>query len=204
MQIVWNHRLLFSVFEDDSSFWDGDESQGKCLSFRMLRLSTVQPQVRNDIYIQWWIQVFFVVAPIPWHVHLKTWLEGFCGIPLLQVNQDQCLIYLVRHHQTLYIVNSTAKVWYILSKNCSEIVWQQNSHGWLHSRLRWAPFEGPNAPIKVPDLETSGGSRISRRGGVDLVGGGVDSRGSLRFKNFVCQNERIGTLKGGASAGRAP
>ena len=38
----------------------------------------------------------------------------------------------------------------------------------------------------------SGGSRISRRGGVDLVGGGVDSRGAYVLKNL------------GACAGHAP
>ena len=32
---------------------------------------------------------------------------------------------------------------------------------------------------------------------MDLVGGGVDSRGGLHFENFGCQNERIWTLRGG-------
>ena len=41
----------------------------------------------------------------------------------------------------------------------------------------------------------SGGSRISRRGGVDHVGGRGPPR-RLCFENFVCQNERIWTLGG--------
>ena len=40
---------------------------------------------------------------------------------------------------------------------------------------------------------SSGGSRISRTGGVDLVGGHGLPR-QLRFESFVCQNERIWTL----------
>ena len=51
----------------------------------------------------------------------------------------------------------------------------------------------------------SGGSRISRRGG----GRGPRRRGCgllrrLHFENFVCQNKRIGTLRGGRAPGRAP
>ena len=42
-----------------------------------------------------------------------------------------------------------------------------------------------------------GGGRGPRRWGC-----GLPRR--LRFENFVCQNERIGTLRGGARAGRAP
>ena len=49
----------------------------------------------------------------------------------------------------------------------------------------------------------SGGSRISRRGGVDLIGGGRGLLRRLRFVKFVCQNERIGSL-GGARRVRPP
>ena len=48
----------------------------------------------------------------------------------------------------------------------------------------------------------SGGSRISRRGGVDLVGGGVDSRGSYVSKILYVKTKELGPL-GGARAGRA-
>ena len=48
----------------------------------------------------------------------------------------------------------------------------------------------------------SGGSRISRMGGVDLVGGRGLPR-QLRFENFACQKERISTLRG-ACAAHAP
>ena len=44
----------------------------------------------------------------------------------------------------------------------------------------------------------SSGSRISRRGGADLVGGGgCQLPRQLRFGKFVCQNERIWTHGGG-------
>ena len=49
----------------------------------------------------------------------------------------------------------------------------------------------------------SGGSRISRSGGRGPRSRGCGLPRQLRFENFVCQNERIGTLKG-ARAGRAP
>ena len=49
---------------------------------------------------------------------------------------------------------------------------------------------------------SSGGSRISRRGGMDLVGGAWTPR-QLCFKKFVCQNERIWTL-GGRAPGMPP
>ena len=49
----------------------------------------------------------------------------------------------------------------------------------------------------------SGGSRISRRGGVDLVGGGVDSRGGYISKILYVKMKELGPL-GGARAGRAP
>ena len=49
--------------------------------------------------------------------------------------------------------------------------------------------------------QNSGGSRISRRGAWTSQGGcGLPRR--LRFGNFVCQNERIGTLRRGVR--RAP
>ena len=41
-------------------------------------------------------------------------------------------------------------------------------------------------------------------GGVDLVGGGCGLPRQLRFENFVCQNERIGTLRGGAHQAHPP
>ena len=41
-------------------------------------------------------------------------------------------------------------------------------------------------------MQTSGGSRISHRGGMDLIGGCGLLR-QLRFIKFVCQNERIGS-----------
>ena len=41
-------------------------------------------------------------------------------------------------------------------------------------------------------------------GGVDLVGGGVGLPRRLCFENFVCQNERIGTLRGGRAPGAPP
>ena len=47
---------------------------------------------------------------------------------------------------------------------------------------------------------SSGGSRISRRGRVDVVGGPRLPR-RLYFENAVCRNERIWTLRG---RGRAP
>ena len=52
-------------------------------------------------------------------------------------------------------------------------------------------------------IKVSGGSRISRRGGVDLVGGGVDSRGGYVSKILYVKMKELGPL-GGARAGRAP
>ena len=49
----------------------------------------------------------------------------------------------------------------------------------------------------------SGGSRISRRGGVGRRRGDRGPPRRLRFENFACQNERIWTRRG-ARAGRAP
>ena len=46
-------------------------------------------------------------------------------------------------------------------------------------------------------VRSSGGSRISRRGG-------VDSRGGYVSKNFVYQNKRIGPLRGGCAPGMPP
>ena len=42
----------------------------------------------------------------------------------------------------------------------------------------------------------SGGSRISRRGGVDLVGVGVDSRGSYISKILYVKTKELGPLGG--------
>ena len=49
----------------------------------------------------------------------------------------------------------------------------------------------------------SGGSRISHRGGRGPRRGGRGLPRQLRFVKFVCQNERIGSLRG-AHAGCAP
>ena len=50
---------------------------------------------------------------------------------------------------------------------------------------------------------SSGGSRISRREGVDLVGGGVDSRGGYLSKILYVETKESGLLEG-ACAGHAP
>ena len=44
----------------------------------------------------------------------------------------------------------------------------------------------------------SGGSRISRRGGVDLVGGGVDSQGGYISKILYVKTKELGPLRWGA------
>ena len=49
----------------------------------------------------------------------------------------------------------------------------------------------------------SGGSRISRRGGVDLVGGGVDSRGSYVSKILYVKTKESGPV-GGRVLGTPP
>ena len=49
----------------------------------------------------------------------------------------------------------------------------------------------------------SGGSRISRRGDVDLVGGGVDPRGGYVSKILHVKTKESGP-EGGGRAGRAP
>ena len=53
---------------------------------------------------------------------------------------------------------------------------------------------------------SSGGSRISRRGGAPTSYGGCRLLTQLRFENFVCQCKRIWTLTdgGGVRAGGAP
>ena len=53
-------------------------------------------------------------------------------------------------------------------------------------------------------MTSSGGSRISRRGGVDLVGGGVDSRGSYVSKILYVKMKELGPLGGGARRARPP
>ena len=52
-------------------------------------------------------------------------------------------------------------------------------------------------------MGSSGGSRISRRGGVDLVEGAVDPRGSYVLKILHVKMKESGPV-GGARAGRAP
>ena len=49
---------------------------------------------------------------------------------------------------------------------------------------------------------TSGGSRISRRGGVHPLGGRPLMR--ALFGENVCKNERIGSHRGGRAPGHAP
>ena len=56
---------------------------------------------------------------------------------------------------------------------------------------------------QFPKIHYSGGSRISRRGGVDLVGGGVDSQGGYVLLNLYVKTKELGPL-GGAHAGCAP
>ena len=55
--------------------------------------------------------------------------------------------------------------------------------------------------IYVP---SSGGSRISRRGGVDLVGGAVDPRGSYVSKILHVKTKESGPVGGGARRARPP
>ena len=50
----------------------------------------------------------------------------------------------------------------------------------------------------------SGGYRISRRGGRGPRRKGCGLPRRLRFENFVCQNERIGSLRGGRTLGVPP
>ena len=50
---------------------------------------------------------------------------------------------------------------------------------------------------------TSGGSRISCRGGMDLAGGGVDSRGGYVLKILYVKMKELGPL-GGVHTGHAP
>ena len=50
----------------------------------------------------------------------------------------------------------------------------------------------------------SGGSRISRRGGVDLVGGGVDSRGGYVSKILYVETKESGPVGGGRAPGTPP
>ena len=49
----------------------------------------------------------------------------------------------------------------------------------------------------------SGGSRISRRGGVDLVGGAVNSRGGYVSKILYVKTKELGPL-GGHAPGAPP
>ena len=53
-------------------------------------------------------------------------------------------------------------------------------------------------------MHASGGSRITRRGGHGPQGGGRGLPRRLHFANFVCQNERIWTLRGGRAPGMPP
>ena len=58
--------------------------------------------------------------------------------------------------------------------------------------------------VKLEVLACSGGSRISRRGGRGPRRRGCGLPRWLHFENFVCQNERIGTLRGGHAPGAPP
>ena len=51
---------------------------------------------------------------------------------------------------------------------------------------------------------TSGGSRISRRGGVDLVEGAVDPRGSYVSKILHVKTKESGPVGGGCMPGTPP
>ena len=57
--------------------------------------------------------------------------------------------------------------------------------------------------ISHSTTDYSGGSRISRRGGVDLVGGAVDSRGGYISKILYVEMKESGPL-GGTCIGHAP
>ena len=57
---------------------------------------------------------------------------------------------------------------------------------------------------KLSGIILSGGSRISRRGGVDLVRGAVDPRGGYVSKVLYVKMKESGPVGGGARAGRAP
>ena len=54
-----------------------------------------------------------------------------------------------------------------------------------------------------PSTHNSGGSRISRRGGVDLVGGGVDSQSGYVSKILYVKTKELGPL-GGHAPGAPP
>ena len=45
LQTVWSNWLLLGLLQDDTSVWDGHESEGQCLPSGMFRVPTVQPQV---------------------------------------------------------------------------------------------------------------------------------------------------------------
>ena len=88
----------------------------------------------------------------------------------------------------------------------------ENCCDYVHTHICYMQFYSQKFIQK--ESVTSSASRNRRRpvadpgfpvgGGVDLVGGGVDSRGGYVLKIFVCQNERIGTLRGGARRARPP
>ena len=62
----------------------------------------------------------------------------------------------------------------------------------------WAP-PSTTSWIRPWNLsQDSGGSRISRRGDVELVGGGVDSQGGYISKILYVKTKELGPLRGGA------
>ena len=62
----------------------------------------------------------------------------------------------------------------------------------------------PGRSTKTQAKPISGGSRICRRGGVDLVGGGVDSRGGYVLKILYVKTKELGPLGGGRVPGTPP
>ena len=47
LQVIWDDRLLLRLLQGDSRLWDGDAGSRQRLPPRVLRLPTVQPQVRG-------------------------------------------------------------------------------------------------------------------------------------------------------------
>ena len=64
-------------------------------------------------------------------------------------------------------------------------------------------FKMPLICTKIDKSYSSGGSRISRRGGVDVVGGGVDSRGGYVSKILYVKTKELGPLGGGRAPTRS-
>ena len=99
-------------------------------------------------------------------------------MPFLQIYVTECLSPV--NHQSKDVRCQTLK-------SCS--TGKETENCWLHfaSCISFA-------------TDNSGGSRISRGGGLDLVGGGAWAPEAVTFQKFVCQNERIWTCGGGGGA----